>query len=118
MTANRPCGACAGNWPRRWHEIEQLKASSETDFLLDILNRRGFERELARAIAFIKRYRRERRAAGARRRSPETDHDAFGHAAGDQVLKAVVGTLLHPGPRLRRDRPARRRRVCAAAGRI
>ncbi|MHA4875120.1 hypothetical protein, partial [Enterococcus faecium] len=37
-------------------EIEQLKATAETDFLLDILNRRGFERELARSIAFIKRY--------------------------------------------------------------
>ena len=38
-------------------EIEQLKATAETDFLLDILNRRGFERELARSIAFLKRQR-------------------------------------------------------------
>src|SRR5262245_21731964 len=36
--------------------IEELQATAETDFLLDILNRRGFERELTRAIAFIKRY--------------------------------------------------------------
>jgi diguanylate cyclase (GGDEF)-like protein len=75
-------------------EVEQLKASSETDFLLDILNRRGFERELARSIAFIKRYG----ASGALlvldvdRLKPI--NDAFGHAAGDQVLKAVVATLL------------------------
>jgi diguanylate cyclase (GGDEF)-like protein len=74
--------------------IEELKASSETDFLLDILNRRGFERELNRAIAFIKRYR----ATGALvvldvdRLKPI--NDAFGHAAGDQVLKAVVGAVL------------------------
>ena len=67
-------------------EVEQLKASSETDFLLDILNRRGFERELARSIAFIKRYG----ASGALlvldvdRLKPI--NDAFGHAAGDQVL--------------------------------
>ncbi len=53
--------------------IEELKASADTDFLLDILNRRGFERELARAIAFIKRYQRQRRADRARRRSPEAD---------------------------------------------
>src|SRR5882757_4629000 len=37
--------------------VEELKASADTDFLLDILNRCGFERELNRSIAFIKRYR-------------------------------------------------------------
>ncbi len=74
-------------------EIEQLKATAETDFLLDILNRRGFERELARAIAFIKRY--SARAAllvlDVDRLKPI--NDAFGHAAGDKVLKAIVQTL-------------------------
>ena len=74
-------------------EIEQLKATAETDFLLDILNRRGFERELARSIAFIKRYQ----ASGALlmldvdRFKPI--NDAFGHAAGDHVLKAIAQTL-------------------------
>jgi len=74
-------------------EVEQLKAAAETDFLLDILNRRGFERELARSIAFIKRYS----ASGALlmldvdRFKPI--NDAFGHAAGDTVLKAIAQTL-------------------------
>src|SRR6266702_5040905 len=36
--------------------IEELQASADTDFLLDIPNRRGFERELHRASAYIKRY--------------------------------------------------------------
>jgi GGDEF domain-containing protein len=35
--------------------IEELEASADTDFLLDIPNRRGFERELHRSIAYIKR---------------------------------------------------------------
>ncbi len=74
--------------------IEELKASADTDFLLDILNRRGFERELTRAIAFIKRYQ----ASGALvvldvdRLKPINDE--FGHAAGDQVLKAIVAAVL------------------------
>jgi diguanylate cyclase (GGDEF)-like protein len=74
--------------------IEELQASADTDFLLDILNRRGFERELHRSIAYIKRYH----ASGALivldvdRLKPI--NDAFGHAAGDQVLKAVAATLL------------------------
>jgi diguanylate cyclase (GGDEF)-like protein len=75
-------------------EIEQLKATAETDFLLDILNRRGFERELARSIAFIKRY-----AASAALLVLDVDrlkpiNDVFGHAAGDKVLKAIAQTLL------------------------
>jgi diguanylate cyclase (GGDEF)-like protein len=74
-------------------QIEELKASAETDFLLGIPNRRGFERELHRAIAYIKRYH----ASGALivldvdRLKPI--NDAFGHAAGDQVLKAIAGVL-------------------------
>src|SRR5450631_503708 len=74
--------------------IEELQASADTDFLLDIPNRRGFERELNRSIAYIKRYH----ASGALivldvdRLKPI--NDAFGHAAGDQVLKAVVAVLL------------------------
>jgi diguanylate cyclase (GGDEF)-like protein len=73
--------------------IEQLQASADTDFLLEIPNRRGFERELNRAIAYIKRYH----ASGALvvldvdRLKPI--NDAFGHAAGDEVLKAVVAEL-------------------------
>jgi diguanylate cyclase (GGDEF)-like protein len=74
--------------------IDELQASADTDFLLDIPNRRGFERELHRSTAYIKRYY----ASGALivldvdRLKPI--NDAFGHAAGDQVLKAVVAALL------------------------
>ena len=74
--------------------IEGLEASADTDFLLDIPNRRGFERELNRSIAYIKRYH----ASGALivldvdRLKPINDE--FGHPAGDQVLKAIVAVLL------------------------
>jgi diguanylate cyclase (GGDEF)-like protein len=74
--------------------IDELQASADTDFLLQILNRRGFERELNRSIAYIKRYQ----ASGALivldvdRLKPI--NDAFGHAAGDSVLKAIVAVLL------------------------
>jgi len=74
--------------------IEGLEASADTDFLLGIPNRRGFERELNRSIAYIKRYH----ASGALivldvdRLKPINDE--FGHAAGDQVLKAIVAVLL------------------------
>src|SRR5258708_18531249 len=34
--------------------IDELQASADTDFLLDIPNRRGFERALHRSIAYIK----------------------------------------------------------------
>ena len=74
-------------------QIEELQASADTDYLLGIANRRGFERELNRAIAYMKRYR----AFGALvvldvdRLKPI--NDAFGHAAGDQVLKAIVAEL-------------------------
>ena len=74
--------------------IDELQASADTDFLLQIPNRRGFERELNRSISYIQRYR----ASGALivldvdRLKPINDN--FGHAAGDQVLKAIVGELL------------------------
>ena len=72
---------------------EELSACADTDFLLGIPNRRGFEHELSRAVAYIKRYR----ASGALivldvdRLKPI--NDAFGHAAGDKVLKAIVDVL-------------------------
>jgi diguanylate cyclase (GGDEF)-like protein len=74
--------------------IDELEAVADTDSLLDVPNRRGFERALDRAIAYIKRYH----ASGALivldvdRLKPI--NDAFGHAAGDQVLKTIAATLV------------------------
>lgn len=82
-----------GELARAQKQIGELQASAHTDFLLGIPNRRGFERELARALAYIKRYR-----AGGALVVLDVDrlkpiNDAFGHAAGDQVLKAIAAVL-------------------------
>ncbi|WP_376738689.1 GGDEF domain-containing protein [Rhodopseudomonas sp. B29] len=75
-------------------QIDELRASADTDFLLGIANRRGFERELNRALAYIKRY-----AASGALVMLDVDglkpvNDTLGHAAGDAVLKAVTEALL------------------------
>ena len=73
--------------------LNDLEAMIEIDPLTDLLNRRGFERELKRALAYVKRY-------GASAALLFIDLDAFkpvndrhGHAAGDAVLKTVAATL-------------------------
>jgi diguanylate cyclase (GGDEF)-like protein len=73
--------------------IEELQASAETDFLLGIPNRRGFEREFHRSIAYIKRYCTSGALIVLDVDRLKPINDAFGHAAGDQVLKAVVAAL-------------------------
>jgi GGDEF domain-containing protein len=74
-------------------EMAVLAAHAEIDPLTELLNRRGFERELKRAIAHGKRY-------GTRAALIYLDLDHFkpvndrhGHAAGDAVLRAVAEVL-------------------------
>jgi diguanylate cyclase (GGDEF)-like protein len=74
-------------------EMAALAARADIDPLTDILNRRGFERELKRSVAHAKRY-------GASAALVYLDLDRFkpindrhGHAAGDAVLKAVATVL-------------------------
>jgi diguanylate cyclase (GGDEF)-like protein len=73
--------------------ITELQASANTDFLLDIPNRRGFERELGRAVAYIKRYQASAALIVVDVDRLKPINDAFGHAAGDEVLKAIAAVL-------------------------
>jgi diguanylate cyclase (GGDEF)-like protein len=73
--------------------IAELERRADIDPLLDIINRRGFERELTRLLAYVKRY-------GAAAALVYIDLDGFkaindqhGHAAGDALLKAVASEL-------------------------
>jgi diguanylate cyclase (GGDEF)-like protein len=74
-------------------QIEQLQTLADTDFLLDIPNRRGFERELDRAISFIKRYHASGALIVLDVDRLKAVNDAFGHPAGDQVLKRIAAAL-------------------------
>jgi diguanylate cyclase (GGDEF)-like protein len=73
--------------------IDELEARVDIDPLTDILNRRGFERELTRSLAYVKRY-----GASVALVFIDLDHfkpvnDRHGHAAGDAMLKAVAVAL-------------------------
>ena len=72
---------------------KELEATADIDALTGIFNRRGFDRELKRSLAYVKRY-------GTRAALIYIDLDGFkpvndrhGHAAGDAVLKAVAAML-------------------------
>jgi diguanylate cyclase (GGDEF)-like protein len=74
--------------------IVALEARIDIDPLTETLNRRGFERELARSLAYLKRY-----AVSAALLYLDLDefkpvNDRHGHAAGDAVLKAIAASLL------------------------
>jgi diguanylate cyclase (GGDEF)-like protein len=74
--------------------ITELEARIDVDPLTETLNRRGFERELKRSLAYVKRY-----AVSAALVYVDLDefkpvNDRHGHAAGDAVLRAVAATLV------------------------
>jgi diguanylate cyclase (GGDEF)-like protein len=73
--------------------MKELEATADIDAVTGIFNRRGFDRELARSLAYVKRY-------GTRAAMFYIDLDGFkpvndrhGHAAGDAILKAIASML-------------------------
>ena len=74
--------------------VSDLEARADVDPLLDILNRRGFERELRRALAHIKRYGTDAALMFVDLDGFKGVNDRYGHGAGDALLKAVARELV------------------------
>jgi diguanylate cyclase (GGDEF)-like protein len=74
--------------------IAELEARADIDPLLDIRNRRGFERELKRSISYIDRYGAEAAVLFIDLDDFKSINDRHGHGAGDEVLKAMAAALV------------------------
>jgi diguanylate cyclase (GGDEF)-like protein len=74
-------------------KIAELEARADVDPLLDILNRRGFDRELARSLAYVQRYATPAALVFIDLDGFKAINDQHGHAAGDALLKAVAAEL-------------------------
>jgi diguanylate cyclase (GGDEF)-like protein len=70
-----------------------LETRAEIDPLTDLVNRRGLERELKRALAYVKRYGTSAVLVYLDLDGFKSVNDRHGHAAGDAVLRAVAMVL-------------------------
>jgi diguanylate cyclase (GGDEF)-like protein len=75
-------------------EIEALAARADVDPLTEVLNRRGFERELKRSLAYLKRYGTSAALLYVDLDRFKSINDRHGHAAGDAMLKAVTTVIV------------------------
>jgi diguanylate cyclase (GGDEF)-like protein len=73
--------------------IAELEARADIDPLLDILNRRAFERELARSVAYLDRYGGAIALVYVDLDGFKAVNDRHGHGAGDALLRAAAGAL-------------------------
>ena len=74
--------------------ILDLEARVDVDPLTDVLNRRGFERELKRSLAYVKRYGTSAALIYIDLDGFKPVNDRHGHGAGDAVLKAIAAALV------------------------
>ncbi|MEP7029982.1 MAG: GGDEF domain-containing protein [Pseudolabrys sp.] len=74
-------------------KIAELEARADVDPMVEILNRRGFERELTRSIAYVKRYKAQAALVYIDLDGFKAVNDKYGHAVGDALLKAVAAQL-------------------------
>ncbi|MDR3422195.1 MAG: GGDEF domain-containing protein [Xanthobacteraceae bacterium] len=74
--------------------IGELEARIDVDPLTETLNRRGFERELKRSLAYVKRYGASAALVFLDLDDFKPVNDRHGHAAGDAMLKAITAALV------------------------
>jgi diguanylate cyclase (GGDEF)-like protein len=74
--------------------VTELEARIDVDPLTETLNRRGFERELKRSLAYVKRYGVSAALIYLDLDDFKPVNDRHSHAAGDVVLKAVAAALV------------------------
>jgi diguanylate cyclase (GGDEF)-like protein len=73
--------------------IESLEKDAMTDSLTGLANRRMFEIELQKSLAFVKRYKRRSALLFVDIDAFKSINDQFGHLAGDHALKLVADIL-------------------------
>ena len=73
--------------------LAELERCADVDPLTDLLNRRGFDRELRRALAYLGRYDASAALVYLDLDRFKPINDRHGHAVGDAVLQAVAATL-------------------------
>lgn len=74
-------------------QLAELAARADIDALLDICNRRAFERELRRSAAHVRRYGTSAALVYLDLDYFKPVNDRYGHPVGDRVLQAVAATL-------------------------
>lgn len=74
-------------------QLAELAARADTDPLTELLNRRGFDRELTRAIAYVKRYEARAALLLIEFDGLKPINLRHGHPAGDRALQAVAQVL-------------------------
>jgi diguanylate cyclase (GGDEF)-like protein len=71
----------------------ELEARADIDSLIDVLNRRSFERELRRSAAYVRRYGTAVALIYLDLDYFKPINDQYGHATGDRMLQAVAATV-------------------------
>jgi len=74
-------------------KTKDLESKIETDALVNVLNRRGLERELHRAITHSGRYQTSAAIIFLDLDNFKAINDRWGHRVGDETLQAVAKTL-------------------------